>query len=231
MRYPAVFFAILLIASPVAARDLKPDAQARLDAGLREYEGGNYERAIKEFEAAYRIDPDPDLLLAWAQAERLAGKCAAAVPRYRRYLESKPGTEGVALASSGIDLCVASTPKQKVNETPGDCAPCVERQLAWYQNPIGGAIVVGVAGIGVGSGFLIAASGNRDVADSAQTSDRFEALLDRATFQRRIGVTVMVFGVALIGGGIGYHYATRRKETPATVVSTDGRSIFVAGTF
>jgi hypothetical protein len=41
----------------------------------------------------------------------------------------------------------------------------------------------------------------------------------------------MMFGVALIGGAVGYHYLARRKETPSTVVSTDGRSIFVARTF
>jgi hypothetical protein len=228
MRFPVVLVTLLFVASPAAARDLKKEAQLRLDAGLREYQDGNYDRAIKEFEAAYGIDPDPDLLLAWAQAERLAGKCKAAVPRYRRYLDSKPGTEGVALATSGIDLCVASTPKER----PGECAtPELEPPLPWYKNPIGGAIVLGVAGIGVGTGFLIAASGNRDLADSAQTSDRFESLLDRATMQRRIGVTIMLFGAALIGGGLGYHYFKKSKETSATVVSTDGRSIFVARTF
>ncbi len=221
-----VALALVLLTSPVDARELKKEAQLRLDAGLREYDSANYDRAIKEFEAAYSIDPDPDLLLAWAQAERLAGKCAAAVPRYRRYLESRPGAEGIALARSGIELCVASAPKERP-KAAGDCAPPVP----WYKNPIGGAIVVGVAGIGVGTGFLIAASGNREVADSAQTSDRFESLLDRATMQRRIGVTVMLFGAALIGGGVAYHYVTKRKEAPTTVVSTDGRSIFVARTF
>ena len=228
MRFPVALVAILLVASPVAARELKKEAQVRLDAGLREYQDGRYDRAITEFEAAYSLDPDPDLLLAWAQAERLSGKCKSAVPRYRRYLDSRPGTEGVALATSGIDLCVASTPKER----PAECAaPTEPPPLPWYKNPIGGAVVLGVAGIGVGTGFLIAASGNREIADSAQASDRFESLLDRATMQRRIGVTIMVFGAALIGGGLGYHYLGRRKETPATVVSTDGRSIFVARTF
>lgn len=229
MRFAGVFVALVLVASPADARELKKEAQLRLDAGLREYDAGHYDLAIKEFEAAYGIDPDPDLLLAWAQAERRAGKCAAAIPRYRRYLESKPGTEGVALATSGIDLCAGSMPKPE--QPPAQCAPIVEHALPWYQNPIGGAIVLGVAGIGVGTGFLIAASGNRDVADSAQTSDQFESLLDRATTQRRIGVTILLFGAALIGGGVGYHYYTKHKETPATVVSTDGRSIFVARTF
>lgn len=231
MRFPTVLvaLAVMLISAPVDARELKKEAQLRLDAGLREYDSGNYDRAIKEFEAAYGIDPDPDLLLAWAQAERLADKCEVAVPRYRRYLDSKPGAEGVALARSGIDLCVASAPKDRPKAHADDCK--LVQPLPWYKNPIGGAIVVGVAGIGVGTGFLIAASGNRDVADSAVTSDRFESLLDRATMQRRVGVTLMVFGAALIGGGIGYRYATRPKETPSTVVSTDGRSIFVARTF
>jgi len=233
MRFPPVLvaLALALVASPADARELKKEAQLRLDAGLREYAAGNYDRAIKEFEAAFGIDPDPDLLLAWAQAERLDGRCAVAVPRYRRYLDSKPGAEGVALARSGIDLCVASAPKERPKARAKDCAAIGEQPLPWYKNPIGGAIVVGVAGLGVGTGFLIAASGNRDIADSAQTSDQFEVQLDRATMQRRVGVTIMVFGAALIGGGVAYHYATRRKDAPSTVVSTDGRSIFVARTF
>jgi len=228
MRLHAVVVALLLVASPAFARELKKEAQVRLDAGLRDYDAGRYERAIIEFEAAYSIDPDPDLLLAWAQAERLAGRCGAAVPRYRRYLESKPGTEGVALATSGIDLCASSPLKAKPR--PGACAD-VERPLPWYQNPVGGAVVVGIAGIAVGTGFLVAASGNRDLADSAITSDRFETLLDRATMQRRLGAVFMVFGAALVGGGIGYHVLTREQPTPSTVVSTDGRSIFVTRTF
>ena len=231
MRFAVVLVALVFAASPADARDLKKEAQVRLDAGLREYDAGHFDRAIKEFEAAFAIDPDPDLLLAWAQAERLAGKCSAAVPRYRRYLESKPGAEGVALARSGIDLCVQAAPTDRSKGRPADCAAAPEQQLPWYKNPIGGAIVVGVAGIGVGTGFLIAASGNRDVADHLPTSDAFEARLERATFQRRIGVTILVFGAALIGGGVGYHYLRKRKETPATLVSTDGRSIFVARTF
>jgi tetratricopeptide (TPR) repeat protein len=233
MRIQAVLggLALVLVASSADARELKKEAQLRLDAGLREYDAGHYERAIKEFEAAFSIDPDPDLLLAWAQAERLAGRCEVAVPRYRRYLESKPGAEGIALARSGIDLCVASAPKERPKPQVGDCSAIGEQPLPWYKNPIGGAIVVGGAGLGVGTGFLIAASGNRDIADTAQTSDQFEARLERATMQRRVGVTIMVFGAALIGGGLAYHYVTRRKESPSTVVSTDGRSIFVARTF
>ncbi len=229
MRLHAVLVAVLLVASPAYARELTQEAELRVKAGLDEYEKGNYTRAIIEFEAAYSIDPDPDLLLAWAQAERLAGRCNVAVPRYKRYLESKPGTDGVQLATSGIDLCAASQPKDKI--LPVECTTTVERELPWYQNPVGGAVVVGIAGIAVGTGFLVAASGNRDLADSAITSDRFETLLDRATMQRRLGAVFMVFGVALVGGGISYHYLTRPMATPETVVSTDGRSIFVARTF
>jgi tetratricopeptide (TPR) repeat protein len=227
MRSTAVLVALLLASSVAHARPLKPEAQVRLDAGLREYNAARYDRAIKEFEAAYTIDPDPDLLLAWAQAERLARRCSAAAPRYRRYLDSRPGVDGEQLAKSGLELCAEAT---KVTPEPAGCTVTGETRLPWYKSPVGGAIVVGIAGLAVGTGFLVAASGNRTLSETALTSDRFEALLDRATTQRRLGAVFLAFGAALIGGGVGYHLMTR-GPAPTTVVSTDGRSIFVARTF
>ena len=222
MRATPILVALVLLQG-VARADLSAPAQAKLDVGLVQYQAGHYEAAIVEFEAAYEIDPDPSLLFTWAQAERLADHCDVAVPRYRTFIASRPSAAAVDLANNGIALCEAAGK----GIAPG-CAP--EVKLPWYKNPVGGAVVAGVVGFGVGIGFLIAASGNRDSADHATTSDVFDTYLDRATTERRVGVTFLVIGAGLVGGGLGYHYWTKRSRSRA-VVGTTGTSLFVAGEF
>lgn len=211
---------LIALVPAIARADLKPAAKAKLDAGLSHYQAAQYESAIVELEAAYEIDPDPGLLFTWAQAERLAGKCGDAVPRYRKFIATKPSDEAIALAENGISLCEATG-------SGGGCQ--TERPLPWYKNPVGGAVVAGVVGIGVGIGFFVAASGNRDRADGAMTSGEFESHLDTATTQRRIGSVLTVVGAGLIGGGIWWHYHS--KKSRGAVVGTTGTSLYVAGEF
>lgn len=210
---------------PVARAELSPAAKARLDAGVAHYTAGRYVAAIAEYEAAYAIDPDPQVLFAWAQAERLAGRCGSAVPRYRKYLESRPSADAVELATNLIALCESTAKASTSAPSTG------ERSVPWYKDPVGGAVVAGVAGLGVGIGFFVASSGNRDRADTAQTSAQFDAYLDRATTQRRIGATFLVLGAGLVGGGIGYHLWSRRQRAARPVVGIAGTSLFIAGTF
>lgn len=224
MMRPSHVLLVLGLLQGVARADLSAPAKAKLDVGLAQYNAGHYEAAIVEFEEAYEIDPDPSLLFTWAQAERLAEHCDAAVPRYREFISSRPSAAAVDLANNGIALCAAAT-----TATSPACA--ADRPLPWYKNPVGGAVVAGVVGVGVGIGFLIAASGNRDSADHAMTSDVFDSYLDRATTQRRVGVTVLVIGAGLVAGGIGYHYWAKRSRSRTTVVGTMGTSLFVAGEF
>ncbi len=227
MRAPFVILTLVaaLTTSGIARAELAAGAKVRLDAGLGHYNAGRYEAAIAEFEAAYAIDPDPQLLFTWAQAERLANRCSAAVPRYRKYLESRPSADAVTLATNGIALCEATA-------KPTPVEPCTtDRNAPWYKDPVGGAVVAGVVGIGVGIGFFVASSGNRDRADTAQTSAQFEAYLDRATTQRRIGATFLIVGAGLVGGGIGYHFWSKRGRARGPVVGTTGSSLYFAGEF
>lgn len=216
---------VIALAPAAAIADMKPAAQAKFDAGVAQYNAGNYESAITLLEDAYELDPDPGVLFTWAQAERLAGKCSRAMPRYRKFIASKPSNEAIALASNGIQLCEAEA--KGIASAP----PCtVSKPLPWYKDPIGGAVVVGVVGLGVGIGFFVASSGNRDRADSAQTSAAFNDLLDRATMQRRIGITLTAVGVGLIGGGLTYRYLVNRRSR-GPVVGATGTSLFIAGEF
>jgi tetratricopeptide (TPR) repeat protein len=103
--------------------------------------------------------------------------------------------------------------------------------LPWYKNPVAGAIVVGVVGTAVGTGYLIASSGTHDRALDAQYSDEFSELLDRATTQRRIGGTVLALGAGLAVGAVVYHFAFSSSKQPSTSIAIGSRSIAIARSF
>lgn len=226
----AVAVAIALVLGPrlaLADDDLKPAAKVRRDAGVKLTSAGKYDEAIREFRAAYEIDPDPVLFYSLAVAERLAGRCPAAVDYYRRFLASKPNAERTEAAHAGIAMC----------QPRAAGAPCPPPPPApprpWYRSPAGVAIAAGAVGASIGIGYLIASSSTSSGASAAAFSDDFEAQLDRATGQRRIGGTFLVAGLALAGGGVAYHYAVQRKRpaASATAFGIAGRSIFVARSF
>jgi tetratricopeptide (TPR) repeat protein len=232
----SVLLAVAIALLPRSARaddELSPAAKARRDAGAELTSAGKYDEAIREFKAAYDIDPDPVLFYSLAVAERLAGRCAAAVDYYQRFLRSKPNPKRTEAAQAGIAMCER---KRAPTATAAPCrapAPRVAESARppWYRNPAAGLIAGGVIAAGVGTGFLIAADGTRDRAELARFSDDFEASLERATGQRRTGAVLLVVGAALAGGGVAYELAVRRKPRPTTAFGIGARSIFVARSF
>jgi tetratricopeptide (TPR) repeat protein len=209
-------------------RELRPAARARFDAGVQLTSAGKYDDAIREFRAAYDLDPDPVLFYSLAVAERLAGRCPAAIDYYQRFLRSKPNPRRTEAARAGIAMCehqgAPACPPPRVVRDVRDDAP-------WYRSPAAGAIAGGVVGIAAGAGFLIAARSTADRAAAARFSDDFEATLDRATGQRRTGAVLAVLGAALAGGGVAYHVAVQRKRRPQVAIGIGARSLFLARSF
>lgn len=106
----AVAVAALIVLAAADAVSAQPalsssDAQAHMDAGLALYDRGDYDAAIVQLEAAYRLDPAPPLVFAIAQAKRLAGHCDEALPMYEHYLATQPGPAQVRAAQTGIAMC------------------------------------------------------------------------------------------------------------------------------
>lgn len=67
-------------------------ARAHYDRGLRQYEVGNYEKALEEFRAAHVLKPDPAFIFNAAQCLRRLGKSSDALLLYRRYLGLDPAS-------------------------------------------------------------------------------------------------------------------------------------------
>jgi tetratricopeptide (TPR) repeat protein len=224
---------------------VSPEAEQHLESGKAAYAAADYATASREFEAAYEIDPNPSLLYAWAQALRLNGRCADAVPIYRRYLETGPTDQVRIEVDKLIRLCepVKPVPEPKLDppldlpldprpdrRPPAEPAHRPERRR-WYRDVLGGTLTIGgVAVAGAGVAFLVASKRSEDAANRAELRSDFLELLDEATVRRRVGLVGLGLGAALVTGGI-VRYVTRRGEPAGVAISTTGTAIHVRGTF
>jgi hypothetical protein len=79
-----------MAASPRSHADSKGEFRAHYEAALRLYDRGQYEGAIKEFQAAYALKQLPRLLLNIGQAHRKLGHARDALGFYEFYLRVEP---------------------------------------------------------------------------------------------------------------------------------------------
>lgn len=212
---------VLSALATLAPAELDPEAKEHFERGLAGYNEKAYATAVKEFRVAYALDPQPDILFAWAQAERLYGRCSRATKLYQRFLKSRPSQQQAEAARIGVDRCKDQPdtavgdpedhePAEKVAETAPE--PVVEDEPPPPPPPppkrkvdgvgiglLGGGVVLA----GVGAGLLGAGQGKaNNAADSAPT---YDAYADEAAAVRRLRITGGVLagiGGALIVGGI-----------------------------
>jgi tetratricopeptide (TPR) repeat protein len=86
----SVSIAMVAIASPVRADELKDQAKRDVAAGLEAQKNGRYDDAIALYKKAYDAVPHPEILYDLGQASRLKGDAGAAIGYYRRYLAVEP---------------------------------------------------------------------------------------------------------------------------------------------
>jgi tetratricopeptide (TPR) repeat protein len=73
---------------PTAAQ--RKAAKAHFDQGRAYYDAGAWDDAVREYEAAYRLAPLPELQFNIGQALRMKGDKPKAIAAYQRYLEATP---------------------------------------------------------------------------------------------------------------------------------------------
>src|SRR5260370_363537 len=86
---------------------VRAPAKARMDGGLRLSEAHQFAAAAAEFEATYALDPRRDVLYVWAQALRLGGQCAKALPLYQQFLDAAPPRAEAERARANLTRCRA----------------------------------------------------------------------------------------------------------------------------
>lgn len=81
---------LLMIRPGVVAADSTREFRQHYESALRLYDGGQFEGAIKEFQAAYALKQLPRLLLNIGQAHRKLGHARDALGFYEFYLRVEP---------------------------------------------------------------------------------------------------------------------------------------------
>ena len=85
----AVGFVIALFSTPTRADD-RSVAREHYQKGTKLFDLGQFDDAIREYEAAYQVKDDPVLLYNIAQAHRLAGHHERAIFFYKSFLRRMP---------------------------------------------------------------------------------------------------------------------------------------------
>jgi len=100
--------ALLLCAAVPAARADEPEWRARarehFASGKKHLEAGEYDDAVRDYQAAYELVPVPEMLFNLGQAYRLKGDKAKAVEHYQKYIAAEPRGRAVAEARTHIEV-------------------------------------------------------------------------------------------------------------------------------
>ena len=230
-----VLAAVIALAGTASA-DPAGDA---LKKGIELYKAGKYAEAVPHLEKAHKLDGKPDTLVALAQAQRLAGDCAAAAPNDRKVIERVSDMNVAKLVQQNLSICEPDEPKP-VTPTPEVQEPKPEPEPKIVERTVvrevgstdklaaalfgGGMLAVGVAG-----GLYVAASNNADAADRAKSLEDHDLLADRASGQRTIMYVAGGVGVAMMGVAI-FRWTRDRstqKADVAVVPASGGGSVFV----
>jgi tetratricopeptide (TPR) repeat protein len=224
MKQLALVAALVML--PLAAHANPKDkaaAQSHIQKATQAHQAGNYEAALMELEAAYALDPQPDLLYAIGQVHVKLDNCQVAISFYERFLESNPGPEPSAAANEAISTCraqlTAVTAEPEPQPLPEPLPPPPPPQPRAF-DPIGSTLVgLGVVSTLVGIVMYSSAISTLDDADAAVTYMDHERLVDDARSKRTYAVVFGAAGVAAIGVGA-WHYLRFRKAEQARVAIT-----------
>jgi tetratricopeptide (TPR) repeat protein len=225
----------LTVSAPAGAID--PEAKQHLERGLAGYTAKDYAGAIKDLRLAYALDPRPEILFAWAQAERLYGRCSQASKLYDRFLKSKPSAQQAAAARTGIERCEgqpdttpadpedveqpAPQPAQEQPEQPAAAAPPPPRPRV---DAVGlGLLGVGVALGAVGGGLLGAGERKAKQLGDVATYDEYADGSGPVRTLRIAGGVLAGVGGALIVGGLVKLLVHRRHDRRDVAFWTDPR--------
>jgi Tfp pilus assembly protein PilF len=88
MRFTAVvcLVAVVMVTTPVRAQSGREQTKQHFRAGLKHYNLGEFDEALREFKEAYRQGDDPAMLYNIGQCQRKLGDLRSALHSYRSYL-------------------------------------------------------------------------------------------------------------------------------------------------
>lgn len=246
----AVILALSLALGPEPLlRDL--DAQAAFAAAQQAFADKDYATASAQLEKAYMLEPEPELLYPWAQAERNLGRCESAIDLYEKFIDTGPSQKMVDAANQNIDRCketIAATepaiepeiepepeldpdpPPPRVDPTT-DTPPKDDKPVG---KDVAGGVLVGVGGVAIVVGAALLGVARKQAKATANADDNNTYLLmrDKAAKFNGGGIAMLVTGgVLVVAGVVRYGVLAKRKKSRDVAMFFDGRSIGLAGRF
>jgi tetratricopeptide (TPR) repeat protein len=97
--------AIALGASHSADANPKQEAKVHIDRASKAHKAGNLEKALVELQAAYSIDPQPQLLYAMGQIYTKLGRCSDASDAYLRFLATGTDEGTAQVVKQAMEAC------------------------------------------------------------------------------------------------------------------------------
>jgi tetratricopeptide (TPR) repeat protein len=99
--------AIMLAAPGAADAGPKQNAKVHIDRATKAHKAGDLDKALTELQAAYAIDPQPQLLYAIGQIYTKLGRCSEASDAYLRFLASGTDASTAQVVKQAIEACKA----------------------------------------------------------------------------------------------------------------------------
>jgi hypothetical protein len=192
------------VLTKAAAREHFANAQAAFDID-------DYAAAIPELKAAYAIEPNPMLLYAWAQAERLNGDCKRAVELYQRFLATDPAAEQERLAEANVLDCQAELgapppPPPEVTPPPDSSPASPPSEAAprpWARDWVGWTLTsIGIVGLAAGAGVFVAGRQQTTGAPDRPTEAAYFVAKDEGKRKQEAGAAVLGVGGAFFVAGV-----------------------------
>jgi tetratricopeptide (TPR) repeat protein len=226
----------VLIVAVVLGGTQSAGADDHLERGLQHYQDGEFELAIDEFSAGYELDPQPELLFALAQAERLSGDCASASVYYREFLDTDPPDAQRDAATMHLDACddaLSSTPNrdQEVLEIE---VPAPELQSRRWFHDVVGDVMLGAGALSALISFRLygQATSERDLAEAATDYSEYTTHRDRALSRRNWALGTFGIGAGLMAGAVyRFVWGGRDERDLAVGPSSDGIGLSLGGAF
>jgi hypothetical protein len=116
----AALFVVLLLAPGSAFAGKKEEAKAHITKATKAHKEGHFEEARVELEAAYALDPNPDLLYALGQVSAKLGKCGEATTYFKRFGATQKDPKVAKVVDQAVAACKpASEPAANPSPSSG----------------------------------------------------------------------------------------------------------------
>ena len=216
--FPLLLVILLGAAAPAPARAQKPDsAEQHFEKAMRHYQAGEHDAAIVEFNRAYALSHESQLLYNLAQVYRKKGDHRQALAHYRRYLDAVPDAPNRAAVEERIAELAqlvgdADTPSLSGAPPPAPVTP------APAPAPVAVAPPAPVAPAPVNA--PVAADPPRPV-PAAVPGSRFDAPERPGRGRKIVGVAAMGTGIVLGSAAVYFAMEARARADEVTKLSHD----------